>query len=105
MGRLIRDRVPLLLVLICVAAVALPVAADGVKTTPAPQSAPPASDATKVICTKERTTGSMIPVKRCRTVQQIHEEQKSSAAYLRSLNDAQTGRMTSDHPGMGSAQQ
>lgn len=67
--------------------------ADAKQTAKAPKP--------KLICTKEHVTGSMIPVRRCRTAQQVQDEQQASAAYLRSLNDAQTGRITSDKTPVG----
>jgi len=83
-----------------VVAAAASVAADEAEAKQTAQAPKP-----KLICTKEHVTGSMIPVRRCRTVEQMQGEQKASAEYLRSLNDAQSGRVISDKPGLGSANQ
>ena len=80
-----------------IATFAAPAVADEVKSTPAPHVAPPPTNATHVVCTKERPIGSMIPRKRCRTVGQAEKERQGARDMMRSLNSGANGPIDGEH--------
>ena len=60
----------------------------------ASEPAPAKAAKPKMVCRKEPSTGSAIPVRICRTPRQVDADRAAAKSNIDSLNDGQSGRTT-----------